>query len=71
MTAVQQATEMFARALADFDVVLRSNEHWRDDQRHRLERSQLAPLRAEANRFAAALRTLDASLESAERLLRQ
>jgi hypothetical protein len=70
MSGVAPAISSFTRALADLDAALRSTEGWRDDQRGRLERAQLIPLRAEANRFAAALSELDASLDAALRLLR-
>lgn len=71
MSAVHQSVELFNRALADLDTVLRASEHWQDDQRRRLDRSQLTPLRAEAIRYVARLERLDAALEAAQRLLDQ
>jgi hypothetical protein len=69
MSTIAPAIITFTRALAELDAALRSTEGWRDDQRVRLERAQLVPLRAEANRFAAALSQLDASLDASQRLL--
>ena len=71
MTSIGGANADFARALADFDATLSSTQAWRDGQRTRLERAQLVPLRAEGNRYLAALRVLDASLEAAQRLLNE
>ena len=71
MTSIGGANADFSRALGDFDATLNSTQAWRDDQRARLERAQLVPLRAEANRYLAALRDLEASLEAAQRLLNE
>lgn len=71
MSLVNPVVATFNSALADLDTVLRASYGWRDDQRTRLERAQLTPLRAEANRFANALGNLDASLDAVQRLLRQ
>ena len=69
MSIVGPEEMAFERALADLDAGLQSTEAWRDDQRTRLERSQLIPLRAAANTFLQALRSLDKSLDAARRLL--
>lgn len=69
VSGVAAAAGQLDRAVADFDTALRASETWRDDQRLRLERAQLAPLRAAANQYRAALRDLDASLDEARRLL--
>jgi hypothetical protein len=69
MSAVSSSLATFTRALADLETVLKASEGWKDDQRTRLERGQLAPLRAAANRFAAALGNLEASLNATQRLL--
>ena len=69
MSIVGPEEMAFERALADLDAGLQSTEAWRDDQRTRLERSQLVPLRAAANTFLQALRSLDKSLDAARRLL--
>jgi hypothetical protein len=71
MSAVASVLATFARSVSDLDTVVRSSNGWRDDQRLRLERAQLIPLRSEANRFASALKDLDQSLDAVQRLLAQ
>lgn len=71
MSAVASIRATFDRSLADLDAVVRSSYGWRDDQRLRLERAQIIPLRSEANRFASALKELDQSLDAVQRLLAQ
>lgn len=69
MSQIRPAVDVFRRAVADLDTVMRASEGWSDDQRVRLERARLTPLRGEANRFARALEDLEASLKTAQGLL--
>jgi len=69
MSAVRSLEAALTRAVSDLDSVLSASEAWRDDQRTRLERAQLVPLRAATNIHIQALRNLDASLDAAQRLL--
>ena len=69
MSAVRTVEAALTRAVSELDSVLSASEAWQDDQRTRLERAQLIPLRAAANSHIQALRNLDASLDAAQRLL--
>lgn len=69
MSALQGAKHEFGCAVSDFDAVLRTSEAWQDDQRRRLERAQLIPLRAAANDYLQAIQRADEAVAAAMRLL--